>query len=274
MIQNKVICGDALEQLRDLPAQSVDLVFGSPPYEDARTYGIDFSLKGQDWVDWMVEVYKASLRVCKGLVAFVVAGRTRNFRWSCAPALLIADLHRAGICVREGPWYHRVGIPGSGGPDWLRHDIEFIVSATNGGRLPWSDNTVMGDVPKYGPGGDPTHRKKNGQRENGKIYTPPKLANPGNLISCGSVGGGHLGDKIAHENEAPFPEALAEFMIRSFCPPNGVVCDPFAGSGTTAAVAVKTGRKYIAIDVRESQIELMRRRLAKIGLENNENVAI
>ena len=144
---NQIIVGDCLEVMAGWPEKSVDLVFGSPPYEDARTYGIDFKLKGQDWVDWMVEVYKQSLRVCKGLVAFVVAGRTRKFVWSCTPALLIADLHRAGIAVREGPYYHRVGIPGSGGPDWLRHDLEYIVSATNGGRLSWSDNTAMGDKP-------------------------------------------------------------------------------------------------------------------------------
>ena len=44
--------------MRNMEEDSVDLVFGSPPYEDARTYGIDFKLKGQDWVDWMVEVYR------------------------------------------------------------------------------------------------------------------------------------------------------------------------------------------------------------------------
>jgi len=295
VLDNRVICGDVLEELHRLPPRSVDLIFGSPPYEDARTYGIDFNLKGQDWVDWMVEVYKASLRVCRGLVAFVVQGRTRKYQWSCTPALLMADLHRAGVCVREGPYYHRSGIPGSGGPDWLRHDLEYIVSATNGGRLPWSDNTAMGDEPKFGPGGDPTHRKKDGKRvrvsgklsgakddmphashggrsgtlnadgtitrKNGSIYKPPKVANPGNVIRCS---GGHLGSKIAHENEAPFPEALAEFMIRSFCPPDGVVLDPFAGSGTTAAAAKKLGRNYVAIDVRESQIELIRRRLEEL----------
>lgn len=281
----KIIQGDCLEVLPTLEEQSIDVVFGSPPYEDARTYGIDFNLKGQDWVDWMVAVYKQSLRVCKGLVAFVVAGRTRKFAWSCTPALLIADLHRAGIPVREGPYYVRSGIPGSGGPDWLRHDLEFIVCATNGGRLPWSDNTAMGEDPKYGPGGDPTHRKQNGKRvrtisykiapdkagnseqyeQRGEQslrtrgYTPPKVANPGNIIRCS---GGHLGDKIAHENEAPFPEYLAEFMVRSFCPPGGTVLDPFGGSGTTAAVAKKHFRNAISIDIRESQIELMNRRMA------------
>lgn len=276
----EVICGDVLGTLRDLKLRGacVDLVFGSPPYEDCRTYGIDFDLKGQAWVDWMVEVYKASLGVCRGLVAFVVEGKTRKFRWSATPALLMADLHRAGITLRKPPAFKRVGIPGSGGPDWLRNDYEFIICATNGGKLPWSDNTAIGEPCKYGPGGVPRHRMKDGSRVNTmktttcgyepdgscrvvvKPYIPPERANPGNVVDC-IVGGGKMGSDLAHENEAPFPESLAEFFIRSFCPPGGVVLDPFSGSGTTAAVAVRTGRGFIAVDVRESQCELTRRRV-------------
>lgn len=276
-----------------LPPHSVDLVFGSPPYEDARTYGIGFNLKGQMWVDWMVQVYRESLRVCRGLVAFVVQGRTKNYQWSCTPALLIADLHRADICVRNPPIYYRSGIPGSGGPDWLRSDYEWVVCATNGGKLPWSDNTAMGTTPKYKPGGDPTHRLQDGTRvriapgkgmrvkrgtsgglnhlcEHEQIgsetveeqpYIPPRIANPGNVIRCP---GGHLGSDIAHENEAPFPEKLAEFFIRSSCPPGGTVLDCFGGSGTTAAVAEKHGRNWITIDIRDSQIELIHRRIAEV----------
>jgi len=277
---NKIVCGDCLQVTAGMPGQSVDLVFGSPPYEDARTYGIDFKLKGQDWVDWMVEVYKESLRVCQGLVAFVVAGRTRKFAWSCTPALLIADLHRAGIAVRNSPLYVRDGIPGSGGPDWLKSKYEFIVCATNGGRLPWSDNTVMGHPPKCGPGGPLSRRKANGARVNSepvyarnrrpdgtmekRAYKPPKIANPGNIIDCRPGGGGHLGSKLAHENEAPFPEKLAEFFVRSFCPPGGTVLDPFGGSGTTMASAEKHGRDSISIDIRDSQVELMHRRIGEV----------
>lgn len=273
----RIICGDCLEEMRRLPEHSVDLVFGSPPYEDARTYGIDFNLKGQKWVDWMVGVYRESLRVCKGLVAYVVAGRTKNHQWSATPALLMADLHRAGITLRNPPLYVRWGVPGSGGTDWLRNRYEFIVCATNGGKLPWSDNTAMGHPPVWNPGGAPSHRTRTGKRAHklhtkreldGTLreqgYNPPKTANPGNLIDCGAGGGGHLGSKLAHENEAPFSEKLAEFFIRSFCPPGGVVLDPFAGSFTTAAVAEKNGRDWIAIDVRESQIELGRRRLCEV----------
>jgi len=208
----------------------------------------------------MVEVYRICLSRCKGLVAFVVQGRTWKYQWTCTPALLIADLHRAGICVREPLYFHRSGIPGSGGPDDMRHDLEYIVRATNGGRLPWSDNIACGEPPKFKPGGNESHRTQNGNRVQNKKNASSglKIANPGNIIHCS---GGHLGSKLAHENEAPFPEKLAEFFIKSFCPPGGIVLDPFLGSGTTCAVAKKLGRRYIGVDIRQSQIELTQRRL-------------
>ena len=92
-------------------------------------------------------------------------------------------------------------------------------------------------------------------------YGPPVKANPGNVVEC-IVGGGVMGNRLCHENEAPFPEALAEFFIRSFCPPDGTVLDPFGGSGTTAAVAQQHGRRAISIDVRESQVALSRKRIS------------
>ncbi len=107
---------DCLSFLAGLPEDSIDLVFGSPPYEDARLYlenGKDEGIaRGPEaWVAWMIEVYRAALRCCRGLVAFVVEGRTTNYRWSASPALLMADLHRAGITLRKPPIYRRVAIP-------------------------------------------------------------------------------------------------------------------------------------------------------------------
>lgn len=274
--KNRIIQGDCLELLPLFHRQKVDLVFGSPPYENARDVKADpFPvLKGEAWVEWMVQVVQESLKSCKGLVAFVIQGRTKNYRWSATPVLLAADLHRAGVCLRDFAIYHRIGIPGSGGPDWLRHDCEYVLCVTNGGKLPWSDNTACGEIPRYGPGGAMSHRMKDGQRitatrgyknggtQNQRIdYHPPKKANPGNLIQCGAVGGGHLGSKLAHCNEAPFPEKLAEFFIKSFCPPDGVVLDPFCGSFSTGAAAIKAGRNYIGFDVRASQVKLSERRI-------------
>lgn len=300
----EVMHGDNLDLLRAMPSASVDLVFTSPPYEAARTYGIGFNLRGQAWVDWAVERFVECLRVCRGMVAWNVEGQTRDYRYSATPALFMADLHRRGVHLRKPPIFHRVGIPGSGGPDWLRNDYEFIVCGTNGGKLPWSDNTAMGHPPKWAPGGAMSHMLTDGSRvnqwggsggpkgmgnrnANGTVdkkfrpshrqhatscadgsdeiqnYAPPAIANPGNVIKL-NVGGGHLGWDRAHENEAPFPEALAEFFVRSFCPPGGTVLDPHCGSGTTCAVALKLGRNAIGIDVRESQVELTKRRIAGI----------
>lgn len=301
---------DRLDFLRQQPADSIDLIFFSPPYEDCRTYGIDFAHQGQAWVDFMVETWKECDRVCKGVVAAVVEGKTKNFRWSATPALLMADLHRAGLKLRKPAAFHRVGIPGSGGPDWLRNDYEFIV-CTSKGKLPWSDNTAMGKPPKWSPGGAMSYRNAAGERKNGvpkleasngdltprsvedgrqeqQQYVPPEKSNPGNKMEqvyqftasqlaemMGEandwqnhiVGGGVMGNPLCHENEAPFPESLAEFFIRSFCPPDGLVCDPFMGSGTTLAVALQCNRRAIGCDIRESQVELTKRRLETVQRE-------
>ena len=95
-------------------------------------------------------------------------------------------------------------------------------------------------------------------------YIPPKIANPSNIIHC-AVGGGKMGSKMAHDSEAAFHEDLPEFFIRSFCPPDGVVLDPFSGSGTTAKVAKKFGRRWVAIDIRPDQCELTERRLLEVS---------
>jgi len=161
-----ILHGDNLDVMQSMESNSVDLVITSPPHEAARTYGIDFKLKGQEWVDWCKVRFLECLRVCKGLVAWVVEGQTRQFRYTASPALLMADLHRVGVHLRKPPIFHRVGIPGSGGPDWLRNDWEWIICATSGGKLPWSDNTAMGHVPKWAPGGRMSNRNVDGVRKN------------------------------------------------------------------------------------------------------------
>ena len=299
MVSVEIKCSECLEFLRALPDNSVDLTFCSPPYEAARKYGeLGFKLRGQQWVDWAVERYVECCRVTKGLVAWVVEGQTRKFQRSATPALLMADLHRRGVKLRKPPAFHRVGVCGSGGPDWWRNDYEFVVCASKG-RLPWSDSVATGAPPKHRPGGamsnrggkdsrrgrmaasatepktiafldgrmpagSKLHTKNNGTSMRVQCYTPPEIANPGNVVSC-SVGGGRMGSVIAHDNEAPFPEKLADAFIRSFCPPSGTVLDCFGGSGTTLAVAVLNDRNAISVDIRESQCELMRRRLAEAG---------
>lgn len=310
-------CGDSLEIMRAMPDKCVDLICGSPPYEKARLYlenGENFGIarETEDWVKWMIEVFRESLRICKGLVAYVVGhGSNGASEWSGAPALLMADLLRSGISLRNPNvgLYKRSGIPGSGGKDWYRADYEWIICATDGRmRIPHSDNTACGKKWQMFSGGDYSHRTKEGKRVKNprvkKIVVTPmgdhknslnkknkkvrriqitstpgykdgdletkkvdrevnEIANPGNtiIIDCGCVGGGHMGSNISHDNEAPYPEQIPDRFIRSHTHPGDTVMDPFSGSGTTVALAIKNNRKFIGIDLRPSQIKLTKRRI-------------
>ena len=294
--------GEAIDVLDAMPAASVDLVFGSPPYCDARSYGIGADRGCIEWVEWMLEISEAAARVSRGPVLWVVAGvtRQRNY-WPACEGLAWEWWKRGGDHHLYRPcFFHRNGIPGSGGDDWFRADVEYILCLKRPGSLPWSDNTAMGHPPKWAPGGEMSHRLTDGERvnqwgghessnagarrKNGKRdkkwrpghrqhtkrqadgemevqdYAPLVLANPGNLLSL-KVGGGQMGDPLAHKNEAPFPESLAEWFVRSCCPEGGLIIDPFSGSGTTCAVAKKLGRRAIGIDVRENQCEIAAERL-------------
>lgn len=272
---------EAVAWLGSLPDDSIDLLFTSPPYEAARSYScLGFRLRGEAWVEWMTTVFEAAAPKVKGLIAVVCEGQTNDFSYSATPFLLMADLKRAGFTLRRPAVYCRVGIPGSGGPDWLRGDTETVVCVTRPGRLPWSDPTACGRPPRHGVGGAmsnrtrdgdrvvkvQTRRKANGERVRDGSYKAPPLANPGNVIRC-KVGGGLMGHAAAHENEAPFSLALCEFFVRSFCPPDGVVCDPFAGSSSTGHAAILHGRRYVGCDLRDSQVFLSQRRLREVEAE-------
>lgn len=292
---HRIITGDCLDVLKQYPDNSVDLVITSPPYLSVRSYQeLQFDLDIDRWVPWAKERFMECCRISRGAVAWVIEGKTEKFQYQPSPFLLMAELHKDGVKLRKPLVYHRVGIPGSGGPDWFRNDWEPIVCASKG-RLPWSDNTACGHPPKHSVGGPPSHRTQSGDRinrprdrsnERGFSVKPGEkstfdtrgfkqveIANPGNVLSL-KVGGGLMGSKLAHENEAPFPESLPEFFIKSCCPPGGIVLDPFGGSGTTLAAAVLNGRIAHCIDIRESQADLMHRRYLEAKDRLSRNVPV
>lgn len=350
--------GDCIEWLDSLPPNSVDLVFGSPPYMDARTYGIDAVYDCQEWVDWMLWVTEAAVRVSKGLVLWVAAGVQRDkCYWPGCEGLMWEWWKRGNQLWRPCIWWKvdeeegGTGIPGSGGKQWLRNDWEYVMAFKKEGWLPWADNCAMGHAPVYSQiGGEMSNRTQDGQRINARTGTRltdgrleewaegqepeeddpwgkrdrgnslggrrqngekmrgtgptrrasgkkkkvlremdvmngsnpdgtlkenrkapmPKVANPGNcIIVKARVGGGHMGSRLCHSGEAPFPEKLAEFFVKSFCPPSGIVADCFVGTGTTASEALRNDRRFVGCDLRESQVELTKQRIHEaLGIFN------
>jgi hypothetical protein len=280
-----------------LPDLSVDLTIGSPSYMDCRTYGIGAQRDCAEWIFYMVEVTAEALRVTRNCVIWIVGGVTRDRNYWPGPEGLLYEWWRCGGSTYRPCYWHKVGIPGTGREDWFRADVEYALCFKRPGALPWSDNTACGHPPRWAPGGAMSHRVSDGTRRNqwghsgagrradrrkdGSIgaadrpshhittkaetpddgaYAPPALANPGNLLRV-PVGGGLTGHRIARENEAPFPEGVAEFFIKSLCPPGGIVLDPFSGSGTSVAVALRLGRDGIGLDIRRSQAGIATRRI-------------
>lgn len=62
---------------------------------------------------------------------------------------------------------------------------------------------------------------------------------------------------------APFPEDLVKTPVILTCPLNGIVLDPFAGTGTTLCVAAGLNRKSVGIDISEEYTELAKKRYLK-----------
>ena len=62
---------------------------------------------------------------------------------------------------------------------------------------------------------------------------------------------------------ATFPKDLIEPCIKAGCPENGIVLDPFGGSGTTGIVAKALGRKSILIELKPEYVEIMKTRINK-----------
>lgn len=82
----------------------------------------------------------------------------------------------------------------------------------------------------------------------------PLGKNPGDIFEITT-------QPFPHAHFAVFPEALCEKPIKSSCPSDGVVFDPFVGSGTTCVVAKKLGRNWIGCDISPEYIQLAEKRL-------------
>jgi len=174
-----IIRADALDFWRSFPEGHFDLAFGSPPYCDARTYGIGAVYDCLGWVEWMLDVSEAAARACKGPVFWVAAGVTRDrCYWPAVEGLCWEWWKRGGRhqLYRPYAWVKRnedgdgSGIPGSGGDEYHRADWEYVVCLKRPGKLPWADNTALGRPPRVeAVGGEMSNRHADGVRQNERV---------------------------------------------------------------------------------------------------------
>jgi modification methylase len=247
---DRVLVGDCIQRMAELPAQSVDMVFADPPYnlqlegelkrpnqtvvaavDDAWDQFDSFAAYDEFTRAWLTE----ARRVLKDDGTLWVIGSYHN-------------IFRVGVAVQD------LGF-------WILNDV--IWRKTNpmpnfrGRRFTNAHETLIWcaksrEAKRY------TFNYQAMKALNGDVQMRSDWLFP---ICSGAERLKSDGVK-AHATQKP--EALLHRLLLAATKPGDVVLDPFFGSGTTGAVAKRLGRRYIGIEREARYIALAETRLSQI----------
>lgn len=271
LLEEGVTWGDSGKWLARLPAQSVDLFFMSPPYADARTYS---KIHPDRYVEWFLPFARAMLDASTETGSLVVniknrvakSGALKGQRHPYVYELVIALQHLGWRWLETYIWAKPNAIPGRFGPR-TKDAYEYVYHFAKGSHPYFCLDEIR--VPYKADEAEIERRNNdvNGRRTTeagfGRDRTKTYLkggADPGNVITVAQTYNQYKGP--AGKHTAVMPEGLAEFFIKAMCPPEGVVIDPFGGSGTTAVIGRRHNRQAGSLELHKEYVEVARERLA------------
>ena len=250
--------GDALDLLGSLDHDSVDLVVTDPPYAIAKeTWDMFDSLDHYvDWCDqWLAEVERVlapqgSAYVCgfSEILADVKARSARRFSGGCRWLI----------------WYYRN--KANLGNDWGRSH-ESVLHLRKGRarrmlnvdeiRVPYNQHTRRYPERVQAVSSQYSHGKRRDRWE-----PHPLGAKPRDVIEIPVLCNG-TSEKTPHPTQKP--EELFRRFIAGTTEEGALVVDPFVGSGTSAVVAERLGRRWIAGDADPRYVGLTRQRVREMA---------
>ena len=267
---NKVIQGDAVEVMKKLEDNSIDLTVTSPPYDAIRTYKGKITDKiyddhfSFDFVNMAKELFRITRE--GGLVVWVVNDQVVDGGETGNSYRMVLKFQELGFKIYDTMIYHKNSSPF---PESSRYSqvTEFMFILLKG-KTPNIVN-LLKDKPNKWAGSSPygkrTIRNKEGElKETGETFVVNDFGTRYNCwyINCGA--GFSSKDKEAFQHPAIFPEELADSHILSWSNENSVVFDPMCGSGTTLKMAKKNNRSFIGIDINQEYCDLSNLRLEKV----------
>lgn len=179
MADYELIQADCLAWMFDEHEDSVDMVFGSPPYatKGKRYSGSSQSWPLMDWIRWMTDVTVEATRLSRGYVIWVANGCVRQGQYQPAVEGLLWSLQNHDIkCRRPFTWI-KSGPP-TGGKDWFSNAWEYVLACWSGDEAPAFDWEAVATSPLYDNGGPFHQRDQRGLRRLGSDYPKNKLARP------------------------------------------------------------------------------------------------
>lgn len=244
---NKIFNGDVLMGIDKIEGSSVDLILTDPPYCLGKDYGNDSDKKSSgDYLEWTYKWIDAVLPKLKESGSLYIF-----LSWQYSPEIFVYLKKRLKM-VNEIIWDRRV--PSMGGStrkfSSVHDNIGFFVKNSNyyfdidSIRIPYDEET-----------------KKARTRS---IFVGKKWLevgyNPKDLWSCSRI---HAQDPERENHPTQKPLEIIERMVRASCPKDGVVLDPFMGTGTTAVACLKNDREYVGFEINKNYYNIIIERIKK-----------
>lgn len=269
MLRNTVGFGDSEELLKELPAESVDLVFTSPPYYNAKPEYAEY-LSYEEYLLKMKKIIHECGRVLN---------EGRFFVLNVSPVLI----RRASRSEAS----RRIAVPFDFHRLFIEEGFEFIDDiiwvkpegagwATGRGRRFAADRNPLQYKPVPVTEYVLVYRKKSERLIDWLIRKHPDQQ----AVADSKIEDGYEVTNIwkitpAHCKEHPaiFPSELAEKVITYYSFKNDVVLDPFGGTGTTAKAAAKLGRRFVTFEMEQRYIDLIKKHFSAGSIfEDNLNI--
>ena len=261
---NDLHCADAGAILPSIPTDSIDMIFTDPPYN---VTDLKIDNEGFDIKDYLSE-FK---RILKPNGWFFCFGTMEMF----------CDIINSGLFIRkfEYIWVKSKAV--------MKHSVTIapmtgheIIMAYRQADLKKMTELYMDKkslrtpgekyTKKHNPNRDTTEFS-NSQRSN---FCLPVSTNPGFregttlLKNYPSKGLMQHTERTAHPTQKPLE--LCKLICKAYTPPNGVILDPFCGSGTIPLSAKMTGRRYIGIEQNTVYHTISRKRLDVASYDTDE----
>ncbi|MDZ7624848.1 MAG: site-specific DNA-methyltransferase [Ignavibacteriaceae bacterium] len=255
---NKIINQDFLQVVDFLPNNFVDLLFIDPPYNITKKFN-QVSFNEMDLVEyeeWLNSWLKKLVRILKENASIYICSD-----WKSSSAIFRVGSKYFNVRNRI-TWEREKGRGAKANWKNCTEDIWFF---TNSAQYIFNVEKVKLRRKVLAPYRDEKRNPKDwGQNKEGNF----RDTFPSNIWTDISVPFWSMPENTDHPTQKP--EKLLAKIILASTNKGDVIFDPFIGSGTTAVVAKKLGRKYVGVEVDEYYCCLAEKRLAQA--ENNKRI--